>query len=152
MDRGTLSQSKRPEEGLRDSGSRSGPRTSSSAIAGRLTRKTEPHQKYSTSTPLITEPSAMPAVITPDQRPIAFARWPGSVNIVRSRAIVEGIRVAPPMPRTARAAISVSALSAYAASREAAPKAVAPIRRRRRWPMRSPSEPIVISRPASTKA
>ena len=94
----------------------------------------------------------MPAVITPDHMPIAFARWPGSVNIVRTRAIVEGIRVAPPMPRSARAAIRVSALFAYAASREAAPKAAAPISRSLRRPMRSPSEPIVISRPASTNA
>ncbi len=54
----------------------------------------------------------MPAVITPDHRPIAVARCLGSVNIVRTSAMVEGIRVAPPMPRTARAAIRVSALFA----------------------------------------
>ncbi|BFO15590.1 hypothetical protein SHKM778_19780 [Streptomyces sp. KM77-8] len=77
-----------------------------------MTRKTEPHQKCSTRTPLITEPSAIPAVITPDHSPMAFARWAGSVNIVRTRAIVDGIRVAPPMPRTARAAIRVSAVCA----------------------------------------
>ncbi len=121
-------------------------------MAGRLTRKTEPHQKNSTRTPLITEPSAIPAVITPDHMPIAFARWPGSVNMVRSRAIVDGISVAPPMPRSARAAIRVSALFAYAATSEAVPKAAAPVSRSLRWPTRSPSEPIVISSPASTNA
>lgn len=151
MDSGMLGQSKRPGSGFFASGSRSGPRSSSRAIAGRLTRKTEPHQKNSTSTPLSTEPSAMPAVITPDHRAIAFVRCAGSVNIVRTSAIVDGIRVAPPMPRTARATISISALSAYAAASEAAPKAAAPIRSSLRRPMRSPSEPIVISRPARTK-
>ncbi len=58
----------------------------------------------------MTEPSAIPAVITPDHRPIAFARWAGSVNIVRTSAIVVGMSVAPPTPRTARAAIRVSAV------------------------------------------
>ena len=54
----------------------------------------------------------MPPVMTPDQMPIAFARWPGSREHVRISAIVDGIRVAPPMPSTARAAISISALFA----------------------------------------
>ena len=152
MDSGTLSRSKRPGAGFLDSGSRIGPRTSRSTIAGRFTRKTEPHQKCSTRTPLMTEPSAMPAVITPDHRPIALERWAGSVKSVRMIASVDGIRVAPPMPSTARAAISVSALSAYAATSEAAPNAAAPTRSSLRRPMRSPSEPIVISSPASTNA
>ena len=77
-----------------------------------LIRKTEPHQKCSSRTPLSTGPSAMPPVITPVQMPIAFARCLASWNMLRISASVDGIRVAPAMPSTARAAISCPALCA----------------------------------------
>ncbi len=41
---------------------------------GVLTRKTEPHQKCSSSTPLSTGPSEMPPIITALQNAIAFPR------------------------------------------------------------------------------
>ena len=50
---------------------------------------------------------------------MAVARCFGSWNMLRISASVEGIRVAPAMPSTARAAISISALSAYAAATDA---------------------------------
>jgi hypothetical protein len=69
----------------------------------------------------------------------------------RISASVDGISVAPPIPSTARAAISCSGFCAYAAATEARPNAIAPNTSNRRRPIRSPSEPIVISSPASTK-
>ena len=59
--------------------------------------------------------------------------------------------VAPAMPMTARLAMSISELVENAASREAAAKPAAPNRRSRRRPMRSPSVPIVMRRPATRK-
>jgi len=100
----------------------------------------------------MTDPRATPAVMTLDHSPIAVARWPGSVNIVRTRAMVDGMRVAPPTPSRARAAINVPAESAYAASREAAPNATAPNSSSRRRPIRSPRDPMVMRSPARTNA
>ena len=84
-------------------------------------------------------------------RPMATVRWAGSTNRLRSNESVDGIRVAPATPSTARARISSSALDANAASRLASPHAAAPIRSSRRRPIRSPSVPIVISEPAMRK-
>ena len=63
-------------------------------------------------TPLSTEPSAIPPVMAPDQMPTALLRCRSSRNMLRMSAIVDGISVAPPMPSSARAAISISALCA----------------------------------------
>lgn len=62
---------------------------------------------------------------------------------------VDGATVAPATPRIARDAMSIAALFEKAASTDAAPNAAAPISRRRRRPIRSPSVPIVISDPAT---
>jgi hypothetical protein len=62
---------------------------------------------------------------------------------------VDGARVAPATPSSARAAISCSALVANAATIEAIPKAAAPSSSSRRRPIRSPRVPIVISNPAT---
>ncbi|CAM5313430.1 hypothetical protein SGLAM104S_09286 [Streptomyces glaucescens] len=88
--RGMPIQSKRPGDGSFDSGSRTGPRTSSRTIAragwpGKPSPAEELH-----GAPLGTEPSATPAVITPDQMAMARARCRGSVNSERTRASVEG--------------------------------------------------------------
>jgi hypothetical protein len=64
---------------------------------------------------------------------------------------VEGARVAPPTPSTARVMINISALPEKAASTEAAPKAAGPIRSSRLRPIRSPKVPIVIRNPANRK-
>ncbi len=83
--------------------------------------------------------------------PSAAVRLRSSGNIAKTSDIVEGTRVAPATPWMARAAISCSGLCERAASREAAPKAVAPITRTLRRPKRSPSDPIRISAPAIRK-
>ncbi len=146
-----LNTSKRPCAAVAVSGTRKGTSTSSSAIAGRLMRNTEPHQKCSRSSPLTTGPREMPAVMTPVQRVTAFARCFASWKRLRISARVEGIRAAPPIPSNARTAMSTSADCAYAAATEAAPNTAAPARTRARRPMRSPREPMTMSRPASTK-
>jgi hypothetical protein len=71
--------------------------------------------------------------------------------MLRIRDRVEGARVAPATPSSARVAISISVLFENAASTEAAPKAAAPIKSSRRRPIRSPSVPIVIRNPANRK-
>ena len=83
--------------------------------------------------------------------PIANVRCCGSWNMLRISDSVDGASVAPATPSSARAAISISALVDSAANTEARPKAAAPIRSRRRRPIRSPSVPIVISNPATMK-
>lgn len=115
-------------------------------------RKTEPQYQWFSITPLSTEPRAMPPVMAPDQMAMACPRWRSSWKRFRTRASVDGIRVAPPMPSRTRAAISNSALVAKPAPIEARPKALAPIRSSLRRPIRSPSEPIVMSRPERAKA
>lgn len=67
------------------------------------------------------------------------------------RDSVEGMSVAPATPSRARATISHRALGAKAAKTEAAPKAAIPIISSRRRPIRSPSVPIVIRKPAMKK-
>jgi hypothetical protein len=62
---------------------------------------------------------------------------------------VEGASVAPATPSAAREAISISGLDENAATTEAPPKAPAPIRSNRRRPIRSPSVPIVMRKPAT---
>jgi hypothetical protein len=124
---------------------------SSPAITGTASRKTEPHQNRSSSTPPTSGPIAAPAEKLAIQIPIAVVRWCGSSNMLRISDSVEGASVAPAIPRIARDAISISGLRANAASIEAAPNAAAPISSSRRRPMRSPSVPIVIRQPATRK-
>ncbi len=69
----------------------------------------------------------------------------------RIRDIVEGASVAPAIPRSARIAISVSTLLENAATIEADPNIVAPIKSSLRRPMRSPSVPMVMRKPATRK-
>ena len=64
---------------------------------------------------------------------------------------VDGAIVAPAMPMTARLAMSISELVENAASSDASAKPAAPPSRSLRRPMRSPSVPIVMSRPATRK-
>lgn len=67
----------------------------------------------------------------------------------RTSDSADGISVAPATPSSARAAISSSALGAYAVTADAAANSAVPISSSRRWPMRSPTAPIVTSSPAS---
>ncbi|GAA2800990.1 hypothetical protein GCM10020219_085330 [Nonomuraea dietziae] len=111
-DSSTLVTSRRPAPGLRYSGSNIGPATSSTAMTGTPSRKTEPHQKFSSSTPPTTGPSTMPPVNPVIHRLMATVRWPGSWNMLLISDSVDGMSVAPAMPSNARAAISDSALGA----------------------------------------
>lgn len=83
---------------------------------------------------------------------IAVPRCLWSRNMLLIRASVDGARVAPAIPRAARAAINIDAFTEKAATTEAIPNAAAPISRRRLRPIRSPSVPIVTRNPASMKA
>jgi hypothetical protein len=64
---------------------------------------------------------------------------------------VEGASVAPATPSSAREAISISGLDENAATTDEAPNAAAPVSSSRRRPIRSPSVPIVIRKPATMK-
>ena len=91
-----------------------------------------------------------PAANAPVHTAMAILRCPSSLNMLRIRDRVEGIRVAPPSPSRARVAMSMAGAVAEQASSEAAPKTTAPSIRSRLRPMRSPSEPMVRSSPART--
>ena len=140
-----------PASGSRNSGSSTGPTSSSNTITGTAGRNTEPHQKCSSSAPPTSGPIAAPTEKLVIHTPTAKVRCAGSSNMLRISASVDGASVAPAIPSRARAAISCSGVVERAASTEAAPKAAAPISSSRRRPMRSPSVPIVISRPATRK-
>jgi hypothetical protein len=120
-------------------------------MTGIARRKTEPHQKNSSRTPPSSGPSAPPSEYAVIQTPIANVRWPGSSNRLRIRESVEGAIVAPAIPSSARETISISGLVEKAVRSEARANAAAPMSRRRRRPMRSPSVPIVIRSPATMK-
>ncbi len=150
-DSAALMRSSRPASGSRNSGRTRGPSTSSSPIGGTASRKTEPHQKRSSSTPPSTGPTAPPAEKAAIQTPMAVERSRGSRNMLKIRERVEGARVAPAISSAARLTISISALVEKAASKETPPKAAAPMSRSLRRPIRSPSVPMVISDPATRK-
>ena len=150
-DPSTLSRSRPATRRLRYSGTRRGASSTSTTITGTFTRNTEPHQKYSSSSPPTIGPSAIPPETLAVQIPIARVRSAGSGNRCRISDSVDGIRVAPPIPISARAPMSTAALGASAAASEAAPNRPAPMSSRRRRPIRSPRLPITISRPASRK-
>jgi hypothetical protein len=122
---------------------------SSSAITGTASRKTDPHQKRSSSTPPSTGPSAPPAEKLVIQIPIAVARCPGSGNMLKISDSVAGARVAPATPSSARLAISISALVENAAITETTPNAAPPPSSNRRRPIRSPKVPMVTRNPAT---
>ena len=94
---------------------------------------------------------APPAEYAAIQTPIAVERCFESRNIVKISDRVDGAIVAPAMPMTARLAMSISELVENAASSDASANPAAPNRRSLRRPIRSPSVPIVISRPATRK-
>ena len=118
-------------------------------MTGTASRKTDPHQKYSSSDPPTSGPIAPPSEKLVIQTPIAVVRCPGSRNMLRISDSVDGAMVAPATPSSARVTINIVALVEKAAATDATPNAMAPISNRRRRPIRSPSVPIVISEPAT---
>jgi hypothetical protein len=148
-DRATLARSSRSACGLRYSGSSTGPVSSSSTIAGTPSRNTEPHQNASSSNPPTIGPMIAPTTKHPAQTATALARCRGSRNRLVISDRVEGVRVAPAIPSSAREAISIWGLVDQAARTEASPNAAAPTNSSRRRPIRSPTVPMVIRKPAT---
>ncbi|HZZ95704.1 MAG TPA: hypothetical protein VFE19_01720 [Jatrophihabitantaceae bacterium] len=92
-----------------NSGSNTGASTIKTTIAGRFIKNTEPHQKRSSRMPASTGPSEIPPVITALHTAIALARCPASWNMFRTSASVDGMSVAPPMPRLRGTRVQVTA-------------------------------------------
>jgi len=118
---------------------------------GTLTRKTEPHQKCSSSQPPVTGPMATPRPETPAQMPMALARSAGSVKTLVRIDRVAGMISAPPIPMNARAPMSALAEPLKAARTEPLPKMASPTARARRRPNLSPRAPAVSRRLANTR-
>jgi hypothetical protein len=78
---------------------------------GTPSKNAEPHQKRSRRIPLTSGPRAMPPIKQLNHTPRASPICLGFSNMLRIKAIVDGIRVAPATPRIARAAISIPALA-----------------------------------------
>ena len=149
MESAALSRSGLPAFGSRYSGRRNGPTASSRIMTGTLIKNTAPHQKYSRIAPPSNGPIAPPREKAMIQMLMAVVRSRASRNMLRMSERVDGAMVAPATPNTARETINIPALRENAARIDAAPKSTAPIKSRRRRPMRSPSVPIVMSEPAS---
>jgi hypothetical protein len=114
-----------------------------------LTRKTELQSKYSSSSPPKNGPRPIPIDAIAAQMPIALARSSRGKTFVRIDSVA-GMISAPPTPIAARIAISWFAVSANRTARLAPPKIASPDWRASLRPKRSPSVPIVRSRPAKT--
>ena len=120
-------------------------------MTGTASRNTEPHQKFSSRIPPTTGPIALPAEKAEIQTAIATERCRWSLNMLKISARVDGARVAPAIPSSARLTMSISGDVEKAASSESRPNAAAPMRSSLRRPIRSPSVPIVIRKPATMK-
>ena len=134
MDNATDSRSSGPGLGSRDSRRVGRPISSTSAMIGTFTRKTEPHQKCCNNAPPNNGPAAAPAAPMALHTPIAKDRSLASVNVDRISASVDGIRVAPATPSNARHRISHPAVGAYAAPTLSNANSVPPTSRRRLRP------------------
>ena len=117
-----------------DSGTSATTPMSATATIGMFTKNTEPHQKCSRSQPPRMGPAATDSPATPDHAPIAAARSFGSTKTLVRIASVAGKISAAPMPISARAAMSASALSTSPARTEVAAKASSPTTSARRRP------------------
>ena len=105
-----------------------------SAATGTFTRKTEPHQKCSSSQPPVIGPAATPTPTMAAHRPIALARGIGSVKMLVINASVVGKITAAPTPMAARAAMSASAEPTCAAMAEVIANSASPELRKPRLP------------------
>lgn len=132
-----------------DSGRAQPPTTTMKSTTGTLISSTEPQKKCSSSRPARDGPTDAPADPAALQMPMAVVRCRGSVNTVRISANVGGIRPAPAIPCRARATTSVLASGAKAAATLITPKPTAAISSSRLRPIRSPTLPMVTSKPAS---
>ena len=113
-------------DGSFEFGTISRPAMSAKITTGTFTRNTEPHQKWLSNHPPTIGPIAMPRPETPAQMPIARPRSSAGKTFVRIDN-VEGMISAPPIPMSARVAISVFADPANADSIEPMPKTTSPM-------------------------
>jgi hypothetical protein len=80
---------------------------------------------------------------------MAVERCLGSGNMTKISDSVDGARVAPATPSSARPPINIAGLMENAATTETTPNAAAPVSSSRRRPIRSPSVPMVTRNPAT---
>ena len=122
-----------------------------SAARPAVTRKIEPHQNCSSSTPDTRMPRVPPAPAKPAQMPTALARSSGGNTLVMVDS-VPGMRSAAPRPVSARSPMSGPAESTNAESSEPMPKMAVPAISAPRRPNRSPIAPAGSRSAASTRA
>ena len=133
--------SKRPwARGSRVSGTHRSASHTVSAASGRLMRKIQRHDAWSTSSPPTSGPSAAAMPPSPDQAPMARLRS-SARKAPWIIARLPGVSSAPPMPCSTRATTSTSAVGATPHSSEARANQTVPMMKTRRRPSRSPSEP-----------
>ncbi len=145
----TPSGSSRPGFGSLESGTSTAMAITATTTTGTLTRKTEPHQKCSRSSPPVIGPMAMPRPTLPAQRPMALGCSSRSKTFIRT-ARVAGMTKAAPKPITARQVTSSPGDPDMAAKAEPTPNRMMPKSSTFLRPMRSPSRPAVNRRPAKT--
>ena len=115
--------------------------TASTATAsGRLIRKIQRQPIEPTIQPPRNGPIAPATPPSPDQAPMARGRS-SAANVDWMMASEPGVSSAPPMPCSARAAISTPMLGARPHSADESANQVTPMRNTRRRPNRSPSAP-----------
>ncbi|CAM5358885.1 hypothetical protein SPURM210S_02364 [Streptomyces purpurascens] len=137
------------EAGSLVSGSRKRQAVMPMPTIGTLTRKTEPHQKWSSSQPPRIGPSGMPSAEAADMTPMALPRSSGP-NSEGSTDSASGMTSAPPTPITARAATTQVTSPARVPATEPARKIPSPATSISRRPNRSPSSPAGSIRAANT--
>ena len=112
-----------------------------SSASGTFTRKTEPHQKWSSSQPPMIGPSGMPPATEAVITPIAFVRSFSSSKREGMTDSDSGMTRAAPSPMRVRAAMIHPGSSARAPSSEPVRKTTSPATSIRRRPNRSPARP-----------
>jgi hypothetical protein len=134
----------------RDSRTVTKSRATQIAATGTLIRKTDPHQKCSSSTPPRIGPKATDRPPSAAQMPMARP-WSFSGIAFLMMARVAGGTTAPPMPMTDRHRMSDSGELAQAAKPEATAKITKPTASVRRRPQRSAITPAVNINDAYTR-
>ncbi len=121
-------------------GSTTRPMPRATTTSGRLMRNTDPHQKYSSSQPPMTGPTAAKPVPRPDHSAMAVMRGRPRYSAPMMDNVVGKTSAAETPPRN-RASVSTSTFGAHAASMDAGTVAMAPMTNSSLRPYRSPMLP-----------